>query len=434
MASKETIFEVPPNKGLNYTMGILFIVISAVLFSCYLILPSKDRSPAERRADLQDFPKVSFETIFAKRTEALSDEELAEVNSNDGPYNFMEYFKTYAEDQFPGRVTWMRIKTISDVVLGRNRFEAGGSAVYRSDGRLLPDSDYSYMQNAVNDAGVPVVSNYNANLAAINRISSTGERNYYLALVPTSSTVYNDRLPSYVTVPNEVETVFPDMLAKAGVGENLTYLNLYEALYANRDEYIYYRTDHHWTSLGAYYAYQSMMAGMGRTAVDQRAFTIGQATDGFYGAYYNTAFGINVQADTMETWVPTGQPLQVTIDGSSTYDSLRAKTSDSLYFPEALEADYPAMDPYDYYLAGNQAYVKIVNPAITDGSKVLVAVDSYAHGMVQFLSASFGEVHYLDYRLIDFRRDGVEKYAALHGIDDVVFMFCSDGLNRTKIG
>lgn len=147
-----------------------------------------------------------------------------------------------------------------------------------------------------------------------------------------------------------------------------------DALSRHSDEYIYYRTDHHWTTLGAYYAYAEYVRSLGMESAELSQLE-GQEVSGFYGTYFSKAKKFNAIPDTI-TYYPIPD-AGVTVDGEE---------KDGFYDLEKFQV----RDKYAAFLWGNNGYTVLKSGVRTPAegespSRILVIKDSYANSFVPFL-------------------------------------------------
>lgn len=168
------------------------------------------------------------------------------------------------------------------------------------------------------------------------------------------------------------------------------FVPLYDILMQHRTEYIFFRTDHHWTSLGAYYAYCAFCAAKGIVPNELSAYDK-KSSEGFLGTFYrDTDQNKELKADTLETLLPISQNLSfeyTTVEGNK------------LPAPVIADADsYSASLKYCAYIAGDNPYSVIRNKDITDGSSCIVVKESYGNAFVPFLADHYQTIYIVDYR------------------------------------
>ena len=185
-------------------------------------------------------------------------------------------------------------------------------------------------------------------------------------------------------------------------------------LIAHNTEYLYYRTDHHWTARGAYYAYETFCSVKGITATPLSSYTRKQF-DGFLGTLYSEAnqpAAMKGNPDYVEAFVPNG------INEEKVYDSLGNKIAE--YAIVYTKADkYTAGNKYLTFIGGDQPLIEIHNPNITDGSSIVVVKESYGNAFVPFLVDSYEYVYVIDYRKWS---GNLADFVTQREIDDVLFL------------
>ena len=177
---------------------------------------------------------------------------------------------------------------------------------------------------------------------------------------------------------------------------------------AHRDEDLYYRTDHHWTSLGAYYGYTALMDAMGLEAepLDQSGKTT--VSDSFYGTLFSRSGVRWVAPDQIDRYISedgvevTSYPEGSPVEGS-------------LYVDRFLQEK----DQYSSFLGGNQPLC-VIRTEHTDAPRVLVIRDSYTDSLAPFLTQNFSEIHLFDPRM---NLTSVKGYVEENQIDSVVVLY-----------
>lgn len=160
-----------------------------------------------------------------------------------------------------------------------------------------------------------------------------------------------------------------------------------KTMQSHNEEYIYYRTDHHWTSLGAYYAYRAWALQTGRKAKDLSDFKRVSVFDDFYGTTYNKIHAGGA-ADVVEKF-ESKNPVKTKV----VFDD-EEKTYSSLYFPNEAKKGF---NRYQYFMKKNSFQVEITTKAHT-GKTLLLVKDSFANCFVPFLTEHFDKIIMIDYR------------------------------------
>ena len=242
------------------------------------------------------------------------------------------------------------------------------------------------------------------NLAAVKKFAELTGGQVLLGLIPTAAEVWRDKLPAGAPSLDQ-----PVLLQRAAEETGLPTVDMLGALSEHAAEPIYYRTDHHWTTRGAFYGANALLEALGRDPLEESSFRPETASTDFNGTLYATS-GIHwLMPDTIEYWVP-GDGLNVT-----TWKSGRAEPGE-LYDRSYLEHK----DQYSSFLGGNQPLCVIENPAITDGSKLLLIRDSYSDSLAPFLVQRFSEVHLVDLR---YYHTSVAEYMAQHSIKTAAVLY-----------
>ena len=238
-----------------------------------------------------------------------------------------------------------------------------------------------------------------------------------------TATVYVMAIPlsSGITLPDSLYRDIPgsdqaqaekDILA--GMGNNVKTVALHDTLMAHRNEYIYFRTDHHWTALGAYYAYAQFCAAKGITPHELSEYEISQYP-GFLGSFYNDSGKPDAMAATPDT-VNAYHPLSADAHmeyGSGENSSL---TGGKVIFDESTAA---ASLKYGTFIMGDNPYTVIENPDLTDGSACIVVKESFGNAFVPFLVDHYQTVYVVDYR---YYGGSVTALARSKNVSDVLFV------------
>ena len=355
------------SKRFSIFLTALFCLFISGVMVVSLILPDVDFSPLENRY-LADPPKLSLETL------------------DNG--QFMSQAEDYTSDQIVGRDFWVALKAWCERLSGKQEnngvyFGKEDTLINRVDtpDQALLYEDMSYVDKLVSNVDVPV----------------------YFGLIPSAADIWSDRLPTGAPTADE-GAIIKDLYGhtRADTVDFRTFLQ------AHAGEDVYYRTDHHWTSLGAYYGYCALMDALGMEATPLSQYEKTTVTDQFYGTSFSTSGVRWLPPDSIDTYVPD-EGLKVT----SYFTGLPEEGA--LYVPSYLEQK----DKYSYFLGGVQGLC-VIETQHTDKPKVLVIRDSYADSMAPFLTANFSEIHLVDLR---YNRNSVQNYVAENDIDMVVVMY-----------
>ena len=297
--------------------------------------------------------------------------------------DYMKGFDAWLTDQFAGRDAWVGLK--AGLATGLGQRESGG--IYVAGDRLIP---------RVDEPGGQLVE---TNLAAVAALMENSGAPVSLMLIPSAAALYGDALPA--GAPTFDEAGFLETVADRFKGRFSTPLPL---LKDHRGEEIYYLTDHHWTTLGAYYGYRALMAQLGMEPLPLPE-TAEVVSDNFRGTSVSASGLYNWQPDSIVRRVDEPESLLVTRTEGG------VRTEGSLYDHSALDTK----DQYRYFLGGNQPLISLETGA--DGPRLLILRDSYMDSLAPYLLAHFSAIHLVDLRYF---RGSVPALIEELGADQVV--------------
>ena len=300
-------------------------------------------------------PDKGFSDYENRNLQALPTFTVADFISG----SYTKNFDTYVSDQFMFRNSWIRLKNLSDKdLLSKSSIQNVylGSHQYFINRYTYTDIDSVQISKNI-DYLVEFQKKYNADII----------------LVPTASEILTDALPTGTFHINQEELLLP--LIEQIPDENVVPVATVLKKHASED--IFYRTDHHWTLLGAYYVYAEYVK-------DSLPYQAEVVSSDFLGTIYRK---INIPT-------PKENILSFTSDNSFevTYD--QSLTTNTLYNLSALKNK----DAYPYYLDGNHAITKIVNSNTTSTEKILIIKDSFANTFATILCNNYLETHMIDLR------------------------------------
>ena len=361
----------------------LFCAFIGVFLVANAVSPDRTFSEVENR-NLEQLPTVDFGT---------PEKLFRDGNFFNG--QFMRDFETYTTDQFIGRDAWVDLKARTERALGKKE----NNNVYFADNDTL-----------ITRFDQPAADRVTENLNYVNKFVENVDIPVVFSLIPTQACIWADRLPE--GAPNASQT---DLMAQAqGAVTGATWADVYTPLMEHKDEDIFYRTDHHWTSLGAYYGYTGLASALGYTPVPLTDYTPTVRSTEFYGTVFSSSGVRWVKPDTITTYVPDDGITVV----SHTYDNSGNPVEEqrALY----VESFLSVKDKYSMFLGGNQSLGVVTNTNNPDGPKLLIIRDSYADSLVPFLTAHYSEIHLIDPRYYHL---SVKDYVAQNGIDQALVLY-----------
>ena len=347
----------------------LFCVFIGGMFLVSTLLPDREMSETENRY-LQQAPTLSLESI------------------TDG--TFMSQAEDYTADQIVGRDLWVALKAWCERLSGK---QENNGVYFGKEDTLL---------NRVND---PDPDDLQTRLDYVDALVGNVSVPVYFGLIPSSSAVWADRLPDGAPTADELSYI-QQMYFATGAAT----VDLAGPLTAHKGEDIYYRTDHHWTSLGAFYGANAIFEALGLEPLELSDYEKTTVTDQFYGTIYSTSGVRWVRPDVIDTYVPD--------DGVHVTSWFGAQPSEgSLYVDHYLSVK----DKYSYFLGSQQQPLCVIeSDKAPDGPKVLVLRDSYSDSLAPFLTERCSEVHLFDPRN---NLTSVKDYVAQNDIDTVLVLY-----------
>lgn len=185
---------------------------------------------------------------------------------------------------------------------------------------------------------------------------------------------------------------------------------IFDALKLHNNEYLYFRTDHHWTQLGAYYAYVEFCKQKGIDAVPLTGFDEKDYGD-YLGSFYAQNSALGDEPDQLTAYIPKANVnVTVTQDDGEVLEN----------WPLIADGDtYGTEMKYLVYIAGDQPYEEIVNQDLTDNSACLVVKESFGNAFVPFLVNHYQYVYVVDYRYYE---GNIASLAQEKQVQDVLFL------------
>lgn len=308
-------------------------------------------------------------------------------------------FESYITDQFIGRDTWVELNVMTERGIGKKDV----------NGVLFADDHYMIQMYKPQDVDPELAAK---NLDRLHQFvekstEMVGADHTSVMLVPTASEVLSDKLPSFAEgmLYDQKELL---RQAKEQVGEE-AWIDVQSVLDQHKEEYIFYRTDHHWTMTGAFYAYQQWMSQKGYGTVNLDDYEQVTLSEEFLGTTYSKAPTESAKADTMLYFEKNPQQeYTVYLEGSE-------EGHNGLYDPAKLQEK----DKYASYLYGNNGLVEIQGGE-KNGRVLLIIKDSYAHSLGTLAAQDFEKVYLIDPRY--FLQD-VWQFAEENQVTDTLFLF-----------
>ncbi len=227
-----------------------------------------------------------------------------------------------------------------------------------------------------------------AMVEGINQFYETYQLPTYLVLVPSSSEIYENQLPNNAVMLDQ-GSIIRDIYAEAN--SYVRCVDAHSILSSVSDAYIYYRTDSHWTSYGAYCVYQTAIQKMGFTATPYYRYAISRVSTDFRGDLYERTLYEDMKPDVLDYYHCE--------DGSNVI-SVTAYDSDGIQ-EERLPQVYDLKqlseggNPYRFYL-GDACEKLVIHTDLGNEKRLLLYKDDFADCMVPFLTQHYSEICIID--------------------------------------
>ncbi len=320
-------------------------------------------------------------------------------------------YENFLNDQFVLRDRWVDISTKIQKLSGKKDM----NGVYLGKkGYLLEKpqkEEFDAEQEKENEEILSLFLNY--------AVKEYGKNHVSCLMIPSKTTALSEYLPAFA------DTMFFDDVMKSiskKLDDKDVLIDLKKEMSSHKEEYIYYRTDHHWTTLGAYYAYQKWadITGQGRKK-EITEYKREEVFNDFYGTTYNKIHQ-KTTPDIVEIFHNSIEKnITVNFDNGD-------KKADTLYFKEHAKKGF---NRYELFLGGNTFQIEINTKAHT-GKTLLLIKDSFANCFVPFLAEDYDKIIMIDYRYG--KKDIGKIMGEQENITDVLVLFNTEKfLKNTKL-
>ena len=321
--------------------------------------------------------------------------------SADGLNKFFTAYTKYVKDQVAGRDQWISLQSVVETTLLQK--EQNGGILLGKEHMMFPRT-YGLVSSETRT--LP------KNTAALEALCQRYPGLVNVMLVPAASAVYPENVPA--GAPLLDEDSYLDALSEAVQAAGGRFVDVRQTLADHKGEYIYYRTDHHWTSTGAYYAYQQLCTALGLTPFDPSAHTA-RTAEGFYGTHYSKARTPDAEPDTITYY---DLPNALTIYTVTAPGQPAEGETTGLYDTDKLSV----YDKYAMFLHGNNGLSRIKGDG-TGRGRILVIKDSYANCFVPYLTANYADIDVVDFRNYNY---GLDQLIADNGYDQILVLYSFD--------
>ena len=353
-------------------VGIIFILTLFLFLIINVIVPDREKSVQENRM-LATKPKFRLSSLIS------------------GDYD--EKFEAYMDDQFVGRDMWRKLKVTVDRI-GGSRLENG---VYiGTNGQLLEQIEVADENHLA------------ANIKAIKSFSESQSKiPVRMMLVPDAANVLNHSLPA-LAKPEDQTQMFS--MVRKDLGDSVEWIDVSMELNKHKTEKIYYKTDHHWTTLGAFYAFQAAAPSLGIEGDLSGKYVSYAVSDSFNGMLASKS-GVNLgEKEQIDIYVPTEEDTDLIVDYVD-----EGKRSTSLYDSSKLKEK----DQYTVFLGGNSSLLDI-RTVSTSTKRLLLVKDSFANSFIPFLTPYYREIVVVDPR---YYSGTINDLMDSYRISEVLFLY-----------
>ena len=313
--------------------------------------------------------------------------------------SFSSDYEKYINDQFFLRDNWIDLKSRIEYLLGKRE----------NNDIIFGKENYLFKKfTTFNDE---MLKN---NLNSIIMFTNNYNKEVDFFIIPNSYAIYDELTPRYLPLVDQLSLINSiNSYLSLKSNDHINTINVAEELLKNKDDYIYYKTDHHWTSYGAYLAYLTYMDYLGLEIVDinnLEKITI----NNFLGTYYNRSKYFKADSDFITYYNILG--LHIEIDGK---EQLSLMDLDK----------FKGSDKYSAFLWGNNGLTKVINENISEerkGSSILIFKDSYANSFIQFLSYNYEIIDIIDLRYF---KESIRNFMKDKDYNEILIMYSFNNLS-----
>ncbi|MGI6174862.1 MAG: DHHW family protein [Christensenellales bacterium] len=349
---------------------IAFCMFLFCMLALFVFLPKETFSDTEKRY-LEEPPSLSWDELISGK--------------------FASSAESYAADHIAGRDFFVGLNAYYDYYSNR---QVTKDIYVSSSGRLVER---------------PVVFDTDAidkNMRYINQFSEQIGQPVEFMIVPSAGYIYSDELQGLYDPYLDDEII---QYAYAQTSAGIQTIDAAGAFLQDAGKQdLYYHTDHHWTSSGAYAAYSAYMRSIGREPLDKDAFDI-ETHDGFYGTTYSRSALWLDEPDAIELY---RTDTHFTVSNAD-----NDEVNDGVFYPNRLSDP----DMYTAFLDGNHSLVRIQNHDENAQGKLLIIRDSYANCFGSIVANDYEEVVLIDLR---YYKQGVAELCAAESFDQILIQYC----------
>lgn len=239
---------------------------------------------------------------------------------------------------------------------------------------------------------------------AINQVADSVDAEVFAVQIPTQ--IEFEEQTIYKEVSNS--QAYSIEFLNSCFNESVTPVNVYDTIEKHKNEYVYMRTDHHWTALGAYYAYTSIIETLGDSPLDLNVYQT-EEMDGYLGTLYNLTLNEKLaeNPDILTAYMPVVDTTYEVYDNVSWRDG------------NVISLEHFNNPPYCYgvYIEGDSP-LSVIRTDIENQKSIAIVKDSYANALIPFLTSHYSEIHIIDPRMYE---GNLPEYISENSIDQLLF-------------
>lgn len=313
--------------------------------------------------------------------------EISVTNVLDG--EFMSEFEKYVNDQVYGRDLFVTLNTKLRLFMGQNEIN---NVILGEDGYLIEKITNSDINMSIIDRNTEYIKEFLSN-----------HSNAYVGIIPTASDILKDK---YVEYPNRLNQ--KDLIDKIYLDlDSSNTIDIYNSLIGFDD--VYYKTDHHWTTFGAYLGYEQICKKLNKEIIPLSEYNRIVVTDEFKGTIHS-----KINYDYSKDSIVKYEPLfDVSYERILNMDN---KVYNSLYDESKLSSK----EMYAYFLGGNNGTTYIHSDYEGAEGKLLVIKDSYSHCLTPFLANTYEDILLVDFRYFN---AGLSYLLEMEDYDEILILY-----------
>ena len=433
----------------------VFLSVLFIGMTVSLIIPLRPEFSVIEKRELAKFPKFSVQAVFDgsyfKGIDAwYSDtfpfrEDLTLLNSKlTSWYGFGNKISSLVEnggDDIPDVPKTTEEEgdtesTTQDTAESTSAASSEGTTVSSSENTSVPSSEEVSREPDTDKSTEPkpqptqtlgaIMVSGNAGYEYYNFVTSTADK--YISIINSAAKKLDGKAQVYdLIVPTSIDVTLDDVTRRSvsssdqrkaieyfygSMSKKVKTVKMLDTLLEHRNEYVYYRTDHHWTALGAYYGYTAFAEVKGITPIDISKF---EKVD--YGRFLGSFYADSKQdkklkknADELIAYKPYYSTTLKFIDTKGT----------EITWPIVNDvSNYPENIKYSAFAAGDNPYTVIKNNDISKKSSCVIIKESFANAMIPYIAGSYQTVYVIDYR---YWKGNLYDFVEKKNVKDVIFI------------